>query len=329
VLALVDEFAKAPRYFDLMSDFFNAHSEKIDFIATSSYYSESSAINNRFFSSKCSIYRTHPLSLSEILKVGFLPKNDTCERILDSILTTPPNPGRRGQNALALLLKFGGFPMSFIGQSEKKHSIMLKERQTRLVREDLREMTRIQQLPGVESLIEMVTPGSLLSFNSMKKALRINGATVRLWLNHLERFHYFFRLEPFSGKLPRTLRHAPKLYLWDWSAVSDEELRFENLVACSLLRWCHFAQDWGGKDLELRFVRDKEKRSVPFLLTLGGKPRLLVGTTRGETGRIAPLKYFSERLKAPAVSVALERKTPGEEDGVKLLPATAFLAALP
>jgi len=329
ILALVDEFIKAPRCWKILNDLYASQKEKIDFIATSSYYSGLSLNNKRFISFCCSKYRIHPISLSELLKVGFLPSRDKCSRILISILETPPNPGRRGTTALDSLIKLGGFPMPFIGQSEKKHAVWLKERREQMVRDDLREMTRIQQLPGVECLIDMIAPGSLLSFNTLRQNLGVNGATVRLWLGHLERIHYCFRVEPFAGKLPRTLRHASKLYLWDWSGVPDTALRFENLVACALLRWCHFAQDWGGENLELRFLRDKERRAVPFLLTLGGKPRLLVGTSLGEAGPVGHLKYFSERLRVPGVLVAAGRRAVGEEAGVRALPATAFLAAIP
>jgi len=190
-------------------------------------------------------------------------------------------------------------------------------------------MTRIHQLPGVESLMDMVSPGSLLSFNALRQGLGVNAATARQWLDQLERLHFFFRVEPFAGKLPRALRHAAKLYLWDWSYVADPELRFENLVACALLRWCHFAQDWGGEDLELRFVRDKERRSVPFLLVLDGKPRLLVGTAAGEVGGLGQLRYFSQRLRVPAVLAAGASKAAAESAGVKVLPAAAFLAGIP
>lgn len=329
VLALIDEFSKAPRCWDNITDLYNAQSEKVDFIATSSYLSNLSLQNKQFIKSKCSRYRIHPISLSELLKVGFLPAKDKCDKVIHSLLFSPTNPGRRGSNALDSLLKLGGFPEPFLSQSERKHEIWLKERRDSLIREDLREMTRIQQLPGVERLMDLISPGTLVSFNRLRLELGINGATARLWLGHLERLHYCFRMEPFSGKLPRTLRHASKLYLWDWSGVADAALRFENLAAGALLRWCHFAQDWGGEDLELRFVRDKERRSVPFLLTLSGKPRLLVATAVGEAGAVGHLKYFSERLKVPGILVAAGRKAVGEEAGVKVLPAAAFLAGIP
>ncbi|MBI5241250.1 MAG: ATP-binding protein [Elusimicrobia bacterium] len=329
VLALIDEFAKAPRCWDNITDLYNAQSEKVDFIATSSYLANLSIQNKRFIKSKCSRYRIHPISLSELLKVGFLPARDKCDNIINHIIFSPPDPGRRGANLIDFLLKFGGFPEPFLGQSEKKHEIWLKARRDMLIRDDLREMTRIQQLPGVESLMEMIIPGDLLSFNTLRLNLGVNGATARLWLGHLERLHYCFRVEPYAGKLPRTLRHAAKLYLYDWSAVADGALRFENLVACALLRWCHFAQDWGGELLDLKFVRDKERRSVPFLLTLGGRPRLLVGTTLGEAGDVGHMRYFSERLKVPGVLVALGRKGAGEIGGMGVLPAASFLAAIP
>ncbi|MDD5627853.1 MAG: AAA family ATPase [Elusimicrobia bacterium] len=329
VLALVDEFEKAHRKWDFLTDLYNAHSDKIDFIATSSYNSKLSLNNRKFIRSKCSRYRIHPFCLSELIKAGFLPSRDTCVKVLSTVLTSPPDPGRRGKNALELLIKFGGFPSAFICQNEKKHAGIIKERRDRLVREDLREMTRIHQLPGVESLMDMVSPGALLSFNTLRLRLGINAATARLWLDQLERLHFCFRVEPFAGRLPRALRHAAKLYLWDWSCVANAELRFENLIACALLRWCHFAQDWGGEDLELRFVRDKERRSVPFLLVLDGKPRLLVGTAAGEAGALGPLRYFSQRLRVPAVLAAAGCKAAAESTGVKVVPAAAFLAGIP
>jgi len=34
-------------------------------------------------------------------------------------------------------------------------------------------------------------------------------------------------------------RKEPKLYLWDWSEISDEPVRFENCVASHLLKLIH------------------------------------------------------------------------------------------
>ena len=329
VLALIDEFAKAPHCWDHITDLYNAQSEKVDFIATSSYLANLSLHNKRFIKSKCSRYRIDPISLSEALKVGFIPSKDKCDKIINSIIASPPETGRRGANLLELLLKFGGFPEPFLSQSDKKHEIWLKNHKETLIRDDLREMTRIQQLPGVEALMDLIIPGALLSFNTMRLNLGVNGATARLWLGHLERLHYCFRVLPYAGKLPRALRHACKLYLNDWSGVVDPALRFENFVACSLLRWCHYAEDWCGERLELQFIRDKEKRSAPFLLTLNGRPRLLVGTCLGEAGEVRHLRYFSERLNVPVVLAALGRKAVGEVGGVRVLPAASFLAAIP
>ena len=49
-----------------------------------------------------------------------------------------------------------------------------------------------------------------------------------------------------------------------------------------------------------------------------------------ETGPTGQLRYFSERIgRVPAVLVAAGRRAPGDEAGVKILPATSFLAAIP
>jgi len=70
---------------------------------------------------------------------------------------------------------------------------------------------------------------------------------------------------PFSGK---------KLYLWDWSIVPEPGPRFENFVASQLLKYCHFREDTEGYRMNLRFLRDTDKREVDFVVLEDGKPCL-------------------------------------------------------
>lgn len=117
--------------------------------------------------------------------------------------------------------------------------------------------------------------------------------SVRLWLAQLERLYYCYRILPYAGKLARSLRRKPKLYLHDWSEIPEEGKRFENMMASALSRWCNFAQDWGQEKLGLHFVRDKEKREVDFLLTHEGKPQLLVEARLSDLQPSAALHYFA------------------------------------
>lgn len=66
------------------------------------------------------------------------------------------------------------------------------------------------------------------------------------------------------------------MYHLDWTVIPDMGFRFENLVACHLLKWCFFLQDTQGRDIELRYFRDIDKREVDFVIVENGKPSLFV-----------------------------------------------------
>jgi predicted AAA+ superfamily ATPase len=62
--------------------------------------------------------------------------------------------------------------------------------------------------------------------------------------------------------------------------VPEDAARFENLVACHLLKWTHFEQDTQGRDLELCYFRDIAGREVDFVVIEGRRPRLSGATLR-------------------------------------------------
>jgi len=54
--------------------------------------------------------------------------------------------------------------------------------------------------------------------------------------------------------------------------VKDPGARFENLVACHILKWCRYLEDTQGRDMELRYFRDIDRREVDFVVTEENKP---------------------------------------------------------
>ena len=74
----------------------------------------------------------------------------------------------------------------------------------------------------------------------------------------------------------RAVKKEQKLYLWDWSLVPSIGARFENLVACQLLKYCHFLEDIEGCTMELRYLRDTDKREVDFAVLQEKKPLFAV-----------------------------------------------------
>jgi hypothetical protein len=200
------------------------------------------------------------------------------------------------------------------------------------VREDLRDLTRIRMLSHVEELIELlaVRAGGVLSYNSLREDLQVAIDSVRQWTDYLQRLYFLYLVRPFAGSMARSLRKEPKIYLWDWSEVADEGVRFENLVASHLLKWCHFTQDWGLPPLELYYARDKEKREVDFLLTLDKRPWVLIEAKLSHNNPTPAMKYFADRLKVGhRLQVVLECERPGMAGDVHVIDAANFLRTLP
>ena len=102
--------------------------------------------------------------------------------------------------------------------------------------------------------------GSPLSLNALREALQVSHQSVSRWIEMLENLYMVFRIYPFGSTRIRAVKKEAKHYHLDWTVVSDSGARFENLVAFHLLKWIFFLQDTEGKNVELRYFRDVDKR---------------------------------------------------------------------
>jgi predicted AAA+ superfamily ATPase len=152
------------------------------------------------------------------------------------------------------------------------------------------------------SLLAALLPekvGSLLSINNLRQDLGVAFDTAERWVTIFDNLYYSFRVQAFGFRQIRAARKEKKLYLWDWSAVEDPGARFENLVASHLLKYCHFRNDAEGDRLELRFLRDAEKREIDFVVIRKNTPLFGVECKSGE-GSLSPnIRYFAQRLPIP------------------------------
>ena len=123
--------------------------------------------------------------------------------------------------------------------------------------------------------------------------------TAERWLQILENLYVCFRIAPYGPPRVRAVTKAQKLYLWDWSAVEDPGPRFENLVASQLLKYCHFIEDTEGHRMELRYLRDVDKREVDFIVMKGRAPLFAVECKAGEKAIAPAIHYFGERSAIP------------------------------
>lgn len=149
----------------------------------------------------------------------------------------------------------------------------------------------------VDALLDRV--GSPLSIKSLREDLNVAHETVERWVSILENMYVCFRIPPYSAPKIRAVKKEKKLYLWDWSQVSDAGERFENLVACQLLKLCHFLEDTEGYAMELRFIRDTDRREVDFVVIRDKKPLFAEECKSGEKEVSPAIRYYKERTNIP------------------------------
>lgn len=250
--------------------------------------------------------RLHPLSLAEL-------KSNTQQNLLD-------------------LLKLGGFPEPFFSGSAVESKRWSREYRTRLIREDMVQLERVHDLGTIELLAlrlpELV--GSPLSINALREDLQVSHKAVSTWLQILERLYAIFRIPPFGSPKIRAVKKEQKHYQFDWTLVKEDSLRFENLVACALLKWCHYQQDALGEEIDLRYFRDVDNREVDFVVVSERRPLMFIECKWNDAPISAALKYLKTRFpecEAWQIS-AIGKKDYIGDLGIRVCSAREFLITL-
>ncbi len=302
---VLDEIHKFSRWRNLVKGYYDTSKSERSFIITGSarldYYSKGGdSLQGRYH-----YYRLHPFSLTE------LSRNPTMDDFRS-------------------LLKFGGFPEPFLRGNERFWRRWQRERTHRIIYEDIRDLENVREI----SLLELLSGelpnrvGSPLSVKNLKELLAVSHETAERWLKIFERMYYCFRIPPYGPPKVRAVKKEQKLYLWDWSLVPEKGPRFENLIASHLLKYCHFSEDTEGYDMELRFLRDTDKREVDFVVLKEGKPLFGVECKSGEKSINASIYYFMERTRIPKFYQVHQGKMDYERKGVRVIPVHTFCKEL-
>jgi len=204
-----------------------------------------------------------------------------------------------------MLYEFGPFPEPLFAQDKKILNLWRRNRVEKIVREDLRDLSRLPELSQVEMLVSLLPEkvGQPLSLRSLSEDLEVSYTTVKRWMNYLNELYYFFEIKPFSKSVKRALKKEKKIYLWDWSEVENEGARFENLIASHLLKYCDYLTDTGEGLYELFYLKDKEKSEIDFLITQNHKPFLPIEAKFSDT---SASKNWSKWLSALGCKIGLQ-----------------------
>ena len=322
-LVVLDELHKWRGWKGFIKGEFDKHRDHLRFLVTGSarmdvYRRGGDSLQGRYHH-----FRLHPFSCGEARGLPSSP-----EIVPGQELTVA---SKAEEGLLSSLLEFGGFPEPFLAQSARTHRRWQKERMDRFFREDVRDLEPIRELSSFQLLADLLPErvGSLLSLNALREDLEVSHRALTHWMDVLERLYYVFRLRPFGGPRGRSLSKMPKAYLWDWSLTTDRAARFENLVAAHLLKLCHHLEDSQGHAMGLHYLRDRDGREVDFLVTVGRRPWFGVEVKLKDTRVDPALLHFKERLGIPwTYQVTLEGRRDFVENGVRVLPASRFLAGL-
>lgn len=325
-LVIFDEIHKYKKWKNYIKGEFDKYKEKFNIIVTGSarldlYRKGGDSLMGRYH-----YYRLHPFSMAEAL--GAAPEVPVLKPLkfqVDSI----------GQdalgNAFSDLLTFGGFPEPFLKKDQKTLRRFHNERVDRLIKEDIRDIEQIRDISALQVLVEILPGkvGSLLSLNALREDMQVSHKTISAWMDILERFYYHFRIYPYRASVIKSLRKEPKMYLWDWSQVSEDGSRLENMVASHLLKTVHFLHDAEGHKADLYFLRDIEGREVDFFVTIDKKPWMAVEVKSSERGVSKHLAYFSAKLKIPfAYQLIKESKIDYWQDNIRIISADKFVSGL-
>ncbi|MDP6978711.1 MAG: ATP-binding protein, partial [Myxococcota bacterium] len=295
---VLDELHKYPRWKNFLKGFFDLHGERCHIVVTGSsrldaYRRGGDSLMGRYF-----LYRMHPLSVAELLNTQ--PPGEE--------LVRPPT--RPDESSWQALWEHGGYPEPLARNSARFSRRWRTLRRSQLLNEDLRDLTRVQEVALVEILGQLLADrsGEQLVYSNLAADVQAAPNSIKAWIETLCALHFGFVVRPWYRNVSRALRKEPKWYLRDWSGVADEGSRAETFIANHLLKAVEGWTDWGLGAFELRYVRDRNKREVDFLVVRDAEPWFLVEVKKSGTAPSPGLAYFQQQTRAAhAFQVVLDQ----------------------
>lgn len=324
-VALFDELHKYPRWKQFLKGFYDTYADRVRILVTGSsrldtYRRVGDSLMGRYF-----LYHMHPFSVAETVHRK-LPAPDRIVRL-------PQKPEASDVEALWI---HGGYPEPFLKRDPRFSRRWQTLRSQQLLREDLRDLTQVQQIDQISMLARILASrsGSQINFSNLARSVQVSVDTVRRWIETLSNLHHGFLIRPWFKNVSRSLRKEPKWFLRDWAEIEDQGSRAETFVGCQLLKAVDGWNDLGLGKFQLAYLRDKEKREVDFVVARDSKPWFLVEVKQSETSLSPALCIFQEQVKAPfAFQVVVEMDYVDADCFAKpqppiVVPARTFLSQL-
>lgn len=324
-VALFDELHKHARWKQFLKGFFDTYADQVRIIVTGSsrldvYRRVGDSLMGRYF-----LYHMHPFSVAETVHKELPdPKR---------IVRPPRKPRPADFEALWI---HGGYPEPYLKRDTRFSRRWQSLRTQQLLREDIRDLTQIQQIDQLGVLVKMLSVRSSqqLVYSNLARDVQVSVDTMRRWVETLNGLHHGFLVRPWFKNVSRSVRKEPKWFLRDWAEIDDDGDRAETFVACHLLKAVDGWNDLGYGKFQLAYLRDTNRREVDFAVIRDGMPWFLVEVKHRRATMGENLKYFQIQTKAPfAFQVVIDAEyvdadcfaKPG---GAVVVPARTLLSQL-
>jgi uncharacterized protein len=234
--------------------------------------------------------------------------------------------------ALDRLIERGGMPEPFLAENVTDAERWRRQYFTDLVREDVLEFSRINEIRVMRLLVELLRKrvGSPLSIASLARDLQVAPNTVTRYIEILEALYIVFLVRPYHHNVARAILKEPKLYFFDTGYLPDDEgIRWENACATMLLKHTHFEQDVLGKQTSLNYLRTKDGAEIDFVLCLDDLPTHLIECKHADNHPAPTLRKFADQFPgAQAIQLVRELRQEEYRRPVSILKGAIWLAEL-
>ncbi len=247
-LLIFDEIHKMKKWKEWLKGVFDGRAKNQRILVTGSARMDNFSQSGESLAGRYVKLRLHPLTINEWVKQHAI---------------TP-------QYALNHLLKRGSFPEPSLASLDSEADRWRNNYFNDLIREDILEFSRLHEIKTMQLFVEMLRSrvGSPLSLLSMARDLNVSPVTLSKYLDILASLYIVFIIRPWHHNIARATLKAPKIYFYDTGLVNgDEGIRFENLVACHLLKYVEWRQDIEGKNVHLHYIRTKDEAEVDFVIS--------------------------------------------------------------
>lgn len=277
-LIIFDELHKKTKWKQWLKGIFDKNDFKNNFIVTGSARLDTFKKVGDSMAGRYLQYRVHPFDVREICQID---KKSNPDEVMEQILN------------------FSGFPEPYIANNKRFYNLWKKTHLDIILKQDLIYLENLKELKSIELLIELLKErvGSPISYSNLANDLQVSDKTVKNWLQILENIYVIFKLTPYSKNIARSNLKQPKYYFYDVARVSASEgARYENLVACSLIKEIHFRNDCLGEEWELSYLSKKGGFELDFCISIEGKLKYAIEAKLSDTNLAKNFNPFLHEL---------------------------------